>query len=324
MSTSTNAPANATTYSLTIAFVTTPIAETKDAVAAWLIMRGIDSFEEGSIASCDIPDESGLDKIQLFDELGGNESPIMLYSYDKAWLENLAKDLNADFGEAIALSYGQIATRDWQDGWKDGFRPITTRVFYLYPPWDTSACPSDKVPLIINPGMAFGTGQHATTQLSLEALEHLSTSSTPAEETLLDVGTGSGILSIAARKLGYAHVDACDIDPDAGLAVHDNCRLNSISGINFWSGSIMPTLAQRKACYQVIVANILFPVLEELLPHLARLLATNGTLILSGILVEQQEAMEKLCNAQGLVCTTSFAKDDWSCMIVHPKPEQKR
>ena len=165
--------------------------------------------------------------------------------------------------------------------------------------------------------MAFGTGQHATTQLCLEALESLSGQN--ARGALLDVGTGSGILAIAAQKLGFAPIDACDIDPDAMLALKENCGLNQTSGITTWHGSLEPTLADKQHCYRVIVANILFPVLEELLPQLARLRHPQGVLLLSGILSEQKAAMRALCQQQGLHVLTEFDREDWACLIVGVK-----
>jgi ribosomal protein L11 methyltransferase len=305
------------TFSLTVAFAGASLAETKDAVTTWLVAQGIDTYVEGSVDHCDIPDESGIDKDLLFTELGGNESPIILYSYDEAWLRSIAAHLNTLFPQGISCELSSLATKDWQEGWKDGFRPITTAVFYLYPPWDMAPCPEDKIPLVINPGMAFGTGQHATTQLSLEALESLrSFHDDPQHCTLLDVGTGSGILAIAAKKLGYAHVDACDIDADAMCAVKENCHLNQVVGIQRWHGSIVPTLDGKTHCYQVILANILYPVLEELLPHFARLLAPGGLLVLSGILTEQKAGMVGLCTQYSLQLTRESDRDDWSCVVL--------
>jgi ribosomal protein L11 methyltransferase len=306
------------TYSLTITIAGPTPSTTKEDVKGWLVMQGIDSFVEGLIDHCDIPDESGIDKEQLFSELGGDEGPIILYSYDAEWLQGVGQQLLDHFAPAVSWQLGSLPTAEWQEGWKDSFRPITTERFYLYPPWDEGALPAGKLPLIINPGMAFGTGQHATTQLCLETIETLHQDISEATR-VLDVGTGSGILAIAARKLGYPQVDACDIDPDALLAVEENCTLNQIDGIHRWQGSIMPTLATAEHRYQLIFANILFPVLEELLPHLAALLAKDGLLLISGILVEQEAEMLALAKAARLQLQKSINKDSWSCLVLHPK-----
>jgi ribosomal protein L11 methyltransferase len=292
-------------------------AELKEEIKAWLVGQGIDSFVEGAIEHCDIPDETGIDKDLLFDELGGNESPIVLYSYDLAWLQMIASQLKSAIPSGFSCEFAHLETTLWQEGWKESFRPITTALFYLYPPWEETVCPAGKIPLIINPGMAFGTGQHATTQLSLEALENVgSDRERNAHCHLLDVGTGSGILAIASSKLGYTSIDACDIDPDSLRAVEENCALNQVDHINSWRGSVQPHLQDRQHYYHVIIANILYPVLEELLPDFVRLLATNGVVILSGILTEQKAAMLALCTPHGLSCQEERDKDDWSCIVV--------
>ncbi len=310
-------PTNEITYYLTITFVPSSALACKDEVISWLVMHGIDSFMEGSVEHCDIPDESGIDKTELFDQLGGNESPLVLCGYNPEWLRSIAAQLTARFAPQLSWKLTSMPTTEWQEGWKEGFRPITTARFFLYPPWETSPCPAGKMPLVINPGMAFGTGQHATTQLCLSALESITKNRAAAGfARLLDVGTGSGILAIAAKKLGFAEIDACDIDPDAILACAENCRLNQVSGINPWQGSLVPRLNGKEQCYEVIIANILFPVLEELAPALARLLAPGGTLLLSGILCEQEEQMLGICAQHGLTVQEKFNLEDWSCLLV--------
>ena len=136
------------------------------------------------------------------------------------------------------------------EGWKDSFKPFATKKFYVYPPWEQNKEELGKIPLEVEPGMAFGTGQHATTQLCLAQIENLFESKTI--ETVLDVGTGTGILAIAAIKLGAKKLVGTDIDADAVIAAKENAVRNECSFEVFQDSVPADTNS-----YDFVIANIL-------------------------------------------------------------------
>lgn len=179
---------------------------------------------------------------------------------------------------------------DWETAWQKDWKaiPIGKRLWvrpsFCEPPVD------DRLDIVLNPGMAFGTGSHATTRLCLEAIERIFNKSLP--ETMLDMGAGSGLLAIAAAKLGIKHVLAIDNDPDAVDACRANAAINSVSILSQW-GDRPPN---RK--FDLVVANILAGPLIDMAPKLAA--CVHGTLVLSGILATQVEGVRRRYEAEGL------------------------
>lgn len=169
--------------------------------------------------------------------------------------------------------------RNWDELWRDQFHPQRFgKKLWICPTW--TDLPDDANLVVrIDPGMAFGTGNHETTAL---CLEWLSTSDVVAGATVLDYGCGSGILSLAAAKLGAAEVTAIDVDDTALKVCHDNASLNGLSNILIGDPS---TINGRR--YDVIVANILLEPLVQLADHLTQHLSIGGQIVLSGILSEQ-------------------------------------
>ncbi|MDQ6959078.1 MAG: 50S ribosomal protein L11 methyltransferase [Mariprofundaceae bacterium] len=179
---------------------------------------------------------------------------------------------------------------DWETAWQKDWKaiPIGKRLWirpsFCEPPVD------DRLDIVLNPGMAFGTGSHATTQLCLEAIERICKKNMP--EMMLDMGAGSGLLAIAAAKLGIKHVLAMDNDPDAVDACHKNAAINNVSILSQW-GDKPP----NRKC-DLVVANILAGPLMDMAPQLAA--CTRGTLILSGVLTTQVEDICRRYEAEGL------------------------
>jgi ribosomal protein L11 methyltransferase len=189
--------------------------------------------------------------------------------------------------------YAAVADADWNELWKAYYRPIRAgQRITVIPAWQyetylrQSPPAPDEIHLLMDPGMAFGTGAHPSTQLSLALLE---TYLDPGDR-LLDVGCGSGILSVAAVKLGAASALGVDIDPEADRATRENAALNQVTGrIEFRLGSLDQAAGER---FPVVVANILARVILLLLDQgLAGCLAPGGRLLLSGILAEQSQAV---------------------------------
>ena len=215
-----------------------------------------------------------------------------------AALEDAFRIYNLARSSLIDLRASEIADRDWLAEWKKAWQPVEVGRFIVAPPW--SEPPADRGPqagsllgvvdaggpfgnritIFIEPGMAFGTGTHETTRLSLKSIEkHFRGGS------FLDVGTGTGILAIAAAKMfPDARIEACDTDADAIEIAKENARLNGVAGqINFRLG----TVDEQTLSADLVCANLTAPVIVDLLPSL--LGATCGHLVLSGLLDSQIE-----------------------------------
>lgn len=172
----------------------------------------------------------------------------------------------------------EVPNEDWLEEWKKNWQPSTVGRFYIAPPWKDTPPSDDLITILIEPGMAFGTGTHETTQLCLAAIEKHYTGG-----SFLDVGTGTGILSIAAAKLfPNEQFTACDVDADSVVIAVENAIFNSTPQIEFRNGTLNETYAPADC----VVANLTADVIAPLLPDLVRL--ARKTLILSGILAVQE------------------------------------
>jgi ribosomal protein L11 methyltransferase len=188
--------------------------------------------------------------------------------------------------------YRPVEETNWMEAWKKNYHPISVgKNLIVVPVWLES--PSDqRIAIRIEPGMAFGTGTHPTTQLCLEIMEDLIRPGEP----VIDIGSGSGILSITALKLGASQALAVDIDPDTLASARQNAANNAISsGLELGIGSVAEILSGAFSIREapLVLANILAPVLIRLLDEgLAELLSPGGDLVLSGILEEQWQGRE--------------------------------
>ncbi|MBA3321974.1 MAG: 50S ribosomal protein L11 methyltransferase [Pyrinomonadaceae bacterium] len=202
----------------------------------------------------------------------------------------------------------EVAARDWLGEWKKNWRPVEVGArFVIAPPWGEVASAPDRIIIRIEPGMAFGTGTHETTRLCLAAVEkHFRGGS------FLDVGTGTGILAIAAAKLhAGAHIEACDTDAEAIEIARENARLNGVAAqIEFRVGSIEETSASA----DVVCANLTADVILPLLPVLTG--ATCGQLILSGILDTQAETVRARLRQLGIDEHEVAAAGEWVAITV--------
>jgi ribosomal protein L11 methyltransferase len=222
-----------------------------------------------------------------------------------------------------AASYKQIADQNWMEAWKQHYKPILIgQRLVILPAWMDSPDPN-RIPIKIDPGMAFGTGTHPTTQLCLEFMETLFTQSsieTRNSQIAIDVGCGSGILSIAAVKLGA--VSALGVDIDAGSIVNarENANTNRVGDeLILEVGSIQEILDGRFAFRKapLVLANILAPVIVRLFDTgLAELITENGSIILSGILQEQAQNVIDAAQAKGLRLNESKQMGDWVAMMM--------
>jgi ribosomal protein L11 methyltransferase len=216
-----------------------------------------------------------------------------------------------------APTFTPIADQNWMEAWKERYRPIPIgQHLIIVPAWLDSPDPA-RIPIKIDPGMAFGTGTHPTTQLCLEFLEEFLTqpSGNPSS-AVIDVGCGSGILSIAAIKLGVPFALGVDIDDASLRASRENAEANGVEAGRFalGLGSVTEILAGQFPIRQapLVLANILAPVLVRLFEAgMAQLIEPSGRIVLSGILEDQAQTVIEAAQAHGLVLTGRQQMEDW-------------
>jgi len=215
----------------------------------------------------------------------------------------------------LGLEVRQVAEEDWAEAWKAHFKPLkVTERLVIRPPWEDYAAQPGESVITIYPGMAFGTGRHASTLLCLRALEEVWDQDLPRSSDpwqVLDVGTGTGILALAAAQLG-AEVLAIDLDPEAVAAAQENVRLNQLLDQVWVEGTPLTSLRQR---FALILANITAPDLLQLAEAISARLLKDGVLIISGFLTEDVPRLSERYQELGLHRTGFLTHEDWGALI---------
>jgi ribosomal protein L11 methyltransferase len=212
-----------------------------------------------------------------------------------------------------AATYNQIEDQNWMEAWKQHYKPILIgERLVIVPAWMDSPDP-DRIPIKIDPGMAFGTGTHPTTQLCLELMEQEFINSHPS--TAIDVGCGSGILSIAAIKLGAKQALGVDIDAGSVKNSRENADANGVGDEFVLGVGSVDEIRNGRFAFDkapLVIANILAPVIVRLFDAgLADLIEDRGAIILSGILQEQEGRVVEAGQAQGLRMKERRQINDW-------------
>ena len=199
------------------------------------------------------------------------------------------------------LQVRTVVEEEWLETWKASFKPIRIGAFLVRPTWSDAEA-GDAIVLSLDPGMAFGTGLHPTTQTCLRALSALDLRG----KRVADVGTGSAILAIAAAKCGASAVIGVDVDPVATREALENVRRNG-AAVTIGQGSA----GDLPGTYDVVIANIVAAVLVRIAGDLAAHLAPGGTLIVAGIIATEEEETRAAFEAQGLHVTGRDQDGDW-------------
>lgn len=265
-------------------------------------------MEAGAVGTETVDDTNGRVSITAyFDNAESNKTAhekvleaLQIYSFEKTAL--------------LEFQRREIADQDWLAEWKKHWRPVEVGRFIIAPPWSEAPASDGHLLIRINPGMAFGTGTHETTRLCLKAIEKYYNGG-----SFLDVGTGTGILAIAAVKLyqkpdrpgGLPGITACDSDADAIAIAEENADLNQMAGrIDFRVGSI----DQQTPSADLVCANLTAPVIVELLPAL--LGVTCGRLILSGILETQFEMVNARLLQHAATVNEIMQDNEWLALVI--------
>ncbi|HYH97877.1 50S ribosomal protein L11 methyltransferase [Hyalangium sp.] len=236
------------------------------------------------------------------------EAIVIAYFEEADTAEAVRAQVAEDFPDARLL-LEEKPQQDWSNEWKALIKSVQVGRLWVGPPWEADAAPQDKVRIVIEPKMAFGTGDHPTTSLCLAAIDAYMASHPGA--SVLDVGTGTGVLAIAAKKLGASRVVGTDNDPTSVELAHENASVNGTPELEL-SGK---ELTQVKGPFDFVVANILANTLIALAPLIAP--KVKERLVLAGVLAPQKAEVEAAYRAQGLIPEAGAAQGEWVRLDFH-------
>ncbi len=275
-----------------------------EAVSNFLIEQGTTGIEE-------VSEDIRWEKLKAYFPQDGKEKKILrsLHRYLKA-LHSITPEMSH-----TQIETASIPDQDWSENWKRFFKPVqVTSRLVVKPPWSRIQLKKNQIPINIHPGMAFGTGTHATTRLCMKALEM---GLRRKGLSVLDVGTGSGILSIAAARLKAGEVWGLDIDGAAIENARENVKQNSVSDIVKIRKGRIGDIHKK---FDVVMANIDFKNLKRMRWSLIRHLKSQGFLILSGILEGEIERLRQHYLETGYFQRPRIThEEEWACLTLKKK-----
>lgn len=233
-------------------------------------------------------------------------------------LDAVCSALQASDPEATVETWA-VPETDWSRAWRDGIRAHRLGRLTIAPPWLAHDLDAETA-IIIDPGMAFGTGEHATTRGVVRLLQGVIREG----DSVADLGAGSAVLAIAAARLGARSVFAIELDPDAIPNAEFNVRANSVADrvvvLEGDAALFLPLVAPVR----VVIANIISSVLASILPHIRQALTEGGVAILSGMLQEERERMLALFSAEGWAVEGEDSEDAWWSVSLRPVEGKER
>ena len=211
----------------------------------------------------------------------------------------------------LTINVRKVKKEDWSESWKRHFQPIEiNQRLLVVPPWSRRKARAGQATVVLDPGMSFGTGNHPTTLFCLRQIAELDHGDT--RPSCLDIGTGSGILAIAAAKLGYAPIKAFDNDPDAVQSAQQNAERNEVAPqIEIYQDTLESLPLRTKDRYTNVFANLTHDLLKAHAKRIVAQLHPVGTLCLAGILIEQFAAVQAIFEDLGLTCVDQETLNEW-------------
>lgn len=275
-------------------------------------------YYEFAITSADESRDALMQRLSAVGCIGfvEHETQFIAYFHDITGITNILNELSlcktilkdAGLQDGLSFDYSFISERDWNESWKNKFKPIDVGCFSILPPWEGPK--KECINLIIDPGMAFGTGHHETTRTCLGLIERVARNC--AKDSFLDVGTGTGILAIAASLLGFRSVAGVDTDPLAVDAATRNAGLNNLNNIMLREGTAAPALGT----FDFIAANLMSEILIKIAPDLALCLNQGCIALLSGMLVGQEDDVIAAMEQQGLEFLGKYVDGRWVSVLM--------
>lgn len=237
-------------------------------------------------------------------------------------VDMLRDEIGIDTG-AATIDVREVDEEDWANAWKQYYKPLRiTDTITIKPTWEVYDADPEEIIIELDPGMAFGTGTHPTTALCLRTLEKV----VQPGQDVIDVGTGSGVLAIAAAKFGARHVLAIDLDPVAVSSAHENIRLNQLENqVSVKHSDLLQIIRQSETDtqvslgvnlpVQVVVANILAEIILLFLHDVYEVLESGGIYIVSGIYKNKEQDVEDGLTQAGFVVADKYKEQDWVAFV---------
>ena len=287
--------------------------------------QGIESRKRSDFIAEGQKHDSSLVELDDIENLPKDLELTAYFDYESADKKDLIKKIMDKIAEMksyglntgeVSISSKEVADEDWNTAWQKYYHVIDfSRHLAIVPEWeDYHPAFSDQKLIRLDPGLAFGTGGHTTTQLVLLAMER----AIVKPMSVLDVGTGSGILAIAASKLGASHVLGTDISDEAVTAAKENIALNDVDNIDVRKANLLKDIDDK---YDLIVANILADILLELIPDLDSHLNKEGKVIFSGIDYLQLPKIEKSLAENGFEIKMKMQEGRWIGLLIARKSD---
>lgn len=226
----------------------------------------------------------------------------------RAYLEARLPSLGID----ASIETDGMNEEDWSESWKQYYKPITLGRVTIVPAWEHYEPQGDEVIIRMDPGMAFGTGTHETTRLVMRIMQD----ELRGGERVLDVGTGSGILSVCASKLGAASCNAYDIDPVAVKVARENARDDGCDNITVEVSDLLHGVDKSSGRYDFCVANIVADIIIRMMPDIGEYLTDTAPLILSGIISDRKDEVLAAVTAAGFSVVREERENDWLALMV--------
>ena len=229
----------------------------------------------------------------------------------KAFIENQLAAENVEY----TIELLGCREEDWAESWKQYYHPIKVGRIVVVPAWEKYTPAEEEIIVTMDPGMAFGTGTHETTRLVISMLEKY----VREGDRMLDVGTGSGILAICAKKLGASACKAYDIDPTAVKVARENIAASGVDNVTCDVSDLLRGVDLAGGKYNIVAANIVADIIIRMMPDIEKYMAEDATLIASGIICPRREEVEACMREHGFEVFDELVENDWCALVVRKK-----